>query len=316
MPTFAPSHFAQGLPFNPISQHYKDLFGEKVYKIPVAVAETCPNREGLKGMETCLFCDVWGSAARSEAFDLELSEQIQKYKSHIQQKFKAQAFLVYFQAYTNTFLKLQSLRSNFDLALKDPDIRGFIVGTRPDCLSHAVLELWNEYQKKSFVGVEIGVQSFFDDSLEFMKRGHTRSQSLKALQTIADKTKVDLGIHLMLGWPQDTPERMIETAQICNDLPITNVKLHNVHVLKDTGLEKLFHQGQFTPYEIDQYGELMQVFLEHLHPRLHVHRLSAYASRWDELVAPAWTKNKMGSHQYLVDFLKDRHSYQGLHCSK
>ncbi|MFN8847488.1 MAG: TIGR01212 family radical SAM protein, partial [Bdellovibrionales bacterium] len=175
--------FAQGLPFNPISQHYKALFGQKVYKVPVAVAESCPNREGLKGMETCLFCDVWGSAARSEAFDLELKEQIYKYKSHIQNKFKAQQFLVYFQAYTNTFLKLQSLRQNFETALSVEDIVGFIVGTRPDCLSHAVLELWNEYQQKTFVGVELGVQSFFNDSLEFMKRGHSREQSLKALET-------------------------------------------------------------------------------------------------------------------------------------
>lgn len=306
--------FAQGLPFNPISQHYKELFGEKVYKVPVAVAESCPNREGLKGMETCLFCDIWGSAARSEAFELQLPDQISKYKAHIQKKFKAQQFLIYFQAYTNTFLKLQNLRQNFDTALLDSDIRGFIVGTRPDCLSHAVLELWNEYQKKTFVGVEIGVQSFFDDSLEFMKRGHTRAQSLKALEVIQKKTKVDLGIHLMFGWPQDSRERMVETAKICNDLPISNVKLHNVHVLKDTGLERLYQTGQFRPYEIDEYGELVQTFLEHLHPRIHIHRLSAYASRWDELVAPDWTKNKMGSHQYLIDYLRSRHSYQGRFC--
>jgi radical SAM protein (TIGR01212 family) len=306
--------FAQGLPFNPISQHYKALFGQKVYKVPVAVAESCPNREGLKGMETCLFCDVWGSAARSEAFDLELTEQILKYKDHIQSKFKAQQFLVYFQAYTNTFLKLQSLRQNFDTALSLPDIVGFIVGTRPDCLSQAVLGLWNEYQQKTFVGVELGVQSFFNDSLEYMKRGHSREQSLKAIDMIAKKTKVDLGIHLMLGWPQDTPERMIETARICNDLPITNVKLHNVHVLKQTGLEALYNKNLFVPLEIEAYGELMQIFLENLHPRLHVHRLSAYASRWDELVAPQWTKDKMGSHQYLVDFLNEREAYQGRLC--
>ena len=306
--------FAQGLPFNPISQHYKELFGEKVYKVPVAVAESCPNREGLKGMETCLFCDVWGSAARSEAFDLELKDQIEKYKKHIQNKFKAQQFLVYFQAYTNTFLKLQSLRQNFDTALSIDNIVGFIVGTRPDCLSHAVLELWNEYNEKSFVGVELGVQSFFNDSLEFMKRGHNREQSLKAIETISKKTKVDLGIHLMLGWLEDTPERMIETARICNDLPITNVKLHNVHVLKNTGLESLYHKNLFTPLEIEAYGELMQVFLEHLHPRIYVHRLSAYASRWDELVSPQWTKDKMGSHQFLVDFLNERSSFQGRKC--
>lgn len=306
------SQFAQGLPFNPISQHYKQLFGEKVYKIPVAVVESCPNREGLKGMETCLFCDVWGSAARSEAFELPLDQQIKKYKAHIQNKFKANLFLVYFQAYTNTFTKLQTLRNNFDVALSEPDVRGLVVGTRPDCLSAAVLDLWNEYHQKAFVGVEIGVQSFFNDHLKFMKRGHTREQSLKALTQISNKTAVDLGIHLMFGWPNETKEHMIETAKICNDLPITNIKLHNVHVLKDTGLEKLYHQNLFKPLEIEPYAELVQVFLEHLSPKIYVHRLAAYASRWDELIAPDWTKNKMGSHQFLIDHLNEKASFQGL----
>lgn len=300
------------LPFTPISEHYKKLFGRKVYKIPVAVVETCPNREGLKGMETCIFCDVWGSAAREEAFELPLKEQIQKYKEHIQKKFKSDLFLVYFQAYTNTFTKLQTLRNNFDLALDFEDVRGFVVGTRPDCLSPAVMELWNEYHQKAFVGVEIGVQSFFDDQLKFMKRGHDRSQSLKALDQISKKTAVDLGIHLMFGWPGETPEQMIETAKICNDLPISNIKLHNVHVLKETGLETLYNQGLFTPFEREKYAEHMQVFLEHLSPKIYIHRLAAYSSRWDELIAPQWTSDKMGTHQFLIDWLNHRGSFQGL----
>ncbi len=300
-----------GLPFNPISAHYKKLFGRKVYKIPVAVVETCPNREGLKGMETCIFCDVWGSAARSEAFDLPLLEQIQKYKDHIQKKFKAEEFLVYFQAYTNTFTKIKSLRENFDAALSFDGVRGFVVGTRPDCLSPAVLDLWNEYHQKTFVAVELGVQSFYDDQLVFMKRGHDRAQSLKAIEQISKKTAVDLGIHLMFGWPGETDQQMVETAKLCNDLPITNIKLHNVHVLKETGLEILFARGEFAPIEKDDYAKRLQVFLEHLSPRIHIHRLAAHASRRQELIAPLWTGNKMGTHQYLVDWLHQHQSYQG-----
>lgn len=302
-----------GLPFNPISAHYKKLFGRKVYKIPVAVVETCPNREGLKGMETCIFCDVWGSAAREEAFELPLTEQIQKYKDHIQKKFKSEEFLVYFQAYTNTFTKLKSLRENFDTALSFDGVRGFVVGTRPDCLSAGVLDLWNEYNQKAFVAVELGVQSFFDDQLTFMKRGHDRAQSLKAIDQISKKTAVDLGIHLMFGWPNETDEQMIETARICNDLPITNIKLHNVHVLKNTGLEILYRDGKFQPVDQEQYARRMQIFLEHLSPKIYIHRLAAYSSRWDDLIAPAWTANKMGTHQFLIDWLNHNQSYQGKH---
>lgn len=300
-----------GLPYRPISEFYENRFGGKVYKIPVSVVDDCPNRRGLKGMQTCVFCDVWGSAAKSESMTMGLREQIEKYQVEISKKYKAQQFLVYFQAYTNTFTKLEALRINFETALSFPKVRGFVVGTRPDCLSKGVLDLWNEYHQKSFVAVELGVQSFDNSQLEFMRRGHTREQSLKAIEKISKETSVDLGIHLIFGQPGETDDQIIETAKICNDLPITNVKLHNLHVLKETPLEEMFHKGEFTPIEREAYAHRAQLFIEHLNPRIYVHRLAAFASRWEELVAPKWTSDKMGTHQFLIDYLRERRSYQG-----
>lgn len=300
-----------GLPYRPISEFYLEKFGDKVYKIPVSVVDDCPNRRGLKGMQTCVFCDVWGSAAKAESLTMGLREQILKYQESIAHKFKAQNFLVYFQAYTNTFTKLDALRINFETALSFPQVRGLVVGTRPDCLSKGVLDLWNEYHEKSFVAVELGVQSFDNSQLEFMRRGHSRDQSLKAIERIAKETQVDLGIHLIFGNPQESDEQILETARICNDLPITNIKLHNLHVLKETPLEEMFHRGEFTPIEREPYAHRVQLFLEHLSPRIFVHRLAAFASRWDELVAPRWTSDKMGTHQYLIDYLREHSSYQG-----
>lgn len=300
-----------GLPYRPISEFYREKFGGKAYKIPVTVVDDCPNRRGLKGMQTCVFCDVWGSAAQSESQSMSLREQITKYHLAIAKKYNSKNFLVYFQAYTNTFTKLDALKINFETALSYDFVKGLVVGTRPDCLSKGVLELWTEYHQKSFVAVELGVQSFYNDQLEFMRRGHTREQSLQAIDKISKSTPVDLGIHLMFGQPNETDAQMIETAKICNDLPITNVKLHNLHVLKNTPLEGIFHQGHFTPLERTAYAERVQLFIEHLSPRIFVHRLSAFASRWDELVAPAWTSDKMGTYQYLIDFLRERHSFQG-----
>lgn len=307
----------RGLPYHTIAEHYKRVFGEKVYKIPVTVVDNCPNRMGLKGMETCVFCDVWGSAAQSEAQDLPLTTQIEKYKIHIQEKFKAKSFLVYFQAYTNTFTKLSQLRANFETALSYDFVRGFVVGTRPDCLSKGVLDLWQEFNLKAFVAVELGVQSFFNDELVFMKRGHTREQSIEAIRKIAENTSVDLGIHLIFGNPGESDERIIETAKICNDLPITNIKLHNLHVLKETTLEKIYHRGEFQPIERDEYTRRVELFLQHLHPRLALHRLAAFASRWEELIAPAWTADKMGTHQFIIDSLRANRSFQSqlLHFS-
>ncbi len=300
-----------GLPYQSISEHFKRIFNEKVYKIPVSVVDDCPNRMGLKGMKTCSFCDVWGSAARSESFELSLDAQIIKYHELISKKYHAEKFLVYFQAYTNTFTKIPVLRSNFDLALSYPFVAGFVLGTRPDCLSESVLQLWQEYCQKTFVAVELGVQSFFNPHLEFMQRGHTAEDSIKAIHKISDRTTVDLGIHLIFGSPNESEEQIIETAKICNDLPITNIKLHNMHVLKNTQLEKWYHAGEYVPISQEDYTRKVQLFLSYLHPRIAIHRLAAYASRWEELVAPAWTADKMKPHQEIIDFLRLTKTYQG-----
>lgn len=299
-----------GLPYHTISEHYKQLFNDKVYKIPVAVVDTCPNREGLKGMQTCVFCDVWGSAAQAESLGMQLRDQIEKYQQQIAKKYKAEKFLVYFQAYTNTFTKINALRNNFDIALSYPWVKGFVLGTRPDCLSPSLMKLWQEYHETAFVGVELGVQSFFNDELDFLKRGHSAEQSLQAIEQISKNTQVDLGIHLIFGQPQETDARIIETAKIVNDLPITNVKLHNLHVLKNTTLESIHARGEFTPIDRDTYARRVELFLQHLSPRIYLHRLAAYASRWDELVAPSWTADKMGTHQFLIDHLRSHQSYQ------
>jgi len=300
-----------GLPYHSISEHYKRIFNEKVYKIPVSIVDDCPNRMGLKGMKTCSFCDVWGSAAREESFQMTLQKQIETYHQLIAKKYKAKKFLVYFQAYTNTFTKIPLLRANFETALQYPYVGGFVLGTRPDCLSEAVLQLWQEYCQKSFVAIELGVQSFFDSHLEFMQRGHSVNDSLKAIKKISDKTRVDLGIHLIFGSPNETEAQIIESALICNDLPITNIKLHNMHVLKNTQLEKWYHSGSYAPIELNEYTRKVQLFLSYLHPRIAIHRLTAYAPRWNELIAPKWTADKMGPHQIIVDSLRVQKIYQG-----
>lgn len=299
-----------GLPYYPISQFYSHRFGGKVYKIPVSVVDNCPNRMGLKGMETCVFCDIWGSAAKSESFSMSLDEQISKYHSAIKTKYKADHFLVYFQAYTNTFSKVTALRENFTKALSYDFVKGLVIGTRPDCLSPAVFQMWNEFNERAFVAVELGVQSFFDDQLVFLKRGHTREQTLTAIHKIAQNTKVDLGIHLMFGNPGETDEHIIETAEIINHLPISNVKLHNLHVLKHTPLEELYHRGEFVPIERELYAHRVKLFLKHLSPRVAIHRLAALSSRWDELIAPQWTRDKMGTHQFIIDTIRSDRSYQ------
>lgn len=299
-----------GLPYRPISQYYMQKFGEKVYKIPVSVADDCPNRRGLKGMQACVFCDEWGSAARVESFALSLPEQIQKFSQLLGDKYKAKAFLVYFQAYTTTFVKLMSLRESFTSALAFPFVKGLVVGTRPDCLSRAVIDLWKELGERSYLNVEFGVQSFFDHHLGFLKRGHSGKVALDGIHRTAKESGADIGIHLIFGLPGETDQEVIQTARICNDLPISSVKLHNLHVLQKTPLAEMFAAGSFQPIEFEAYADRVRLFLEHLAPHLYIHRLAAHAPREAELIAPAWTADKMKTHQGIIDHIQRHSSYQ------
>jgi radical SAM protein (TIGR01212 family) len=299
-----------GKPYFPISQVYKERFGSKVVKIPVSIADNCPNRAGIKGMKTCIFCDEHGSFAYPESQGDAVRDQIVRHREKIAERFNALKFLIYFQAYTTTFAQIGRLKEGIEVALSFPDVVGLVVGTRPDTISEGVLRTWKETAEKTFVGIELGVQSFDDDQLVWMRRGHTAGVAIKGIERVA-ASGLDVGIHLIFGWPTENDKQIIETAMLCNQLPITNVKLHNLHVLKGTPLEPMYHDGSFVPVELDLYAERVALFLDHLSPRIAVHRLAALSSRWDELVAPSWTRHKMKSYQGIIDRINARGAFQG-----
>ncbi|MCB0408373.1 MAG: TIGR01212 family radical SAM protein [Bdellovibrionales bacterium] len=300
-----------GLPYYPISQFYKERFGEKVYKVPVSTAETCPNREGLRGMKTCNFCDVWGSAAYPEIRERSLREQIDQNKQKMAEAYHAKKFLVYFQAYTNTFEKSSRLAEQLEIAFSYEDIVGAVIGTRPDCISDAVLKLWEGWARSRFVAIEIGVQSFENQQLEWMRRGHSSEKSIWAINKIAvECPSVNLGIHLMFGLPGETDQDVIKAAELVNQLPIQNVKLHNLHVLKNTPLAEDYQMGRFTPIDREVYFERCRLFLQHLSEKVAVHRLAALSTRADELIAPDWTARKMEMYQHMIDYMRAQNSWQ------
>lgn len=262
-------------------------------------------------MKTCNFCDVWGSAAFPEYSKLDLREQIETTRDRVRRRVNANHFLVYFQAYTTTYEKVAELREQFEIAAEYPEVKGVVVGTRPDCISDSLFDLWNEYSKKFFVSVEFGVQSFDENQLIWMRRGHSAKRSIQAIERTARETDVNLGLHLILGNPGETTEQMKWSAEICNALPIQNVKLHNLHVLKNTPLADEYARGEFEPLEREEYAERVRVFLQHLRPEHAVHRLSALASRQDELIAPKWTQKKMESYQAMISHMNKHDSWQG-----
>ncbi len=301
----------KNIPFYPISRLYKNQLGGRVRKIALNFADTCPNRMGLKGMKTCIFCDEWGSAAHPE-------QQGQKLEAQIKERFRVDGlnyntdqFLAYFQSYTSTFAGVSRLEAAYKLVLSYPQIKGLIAGTRPDCISPSLLKLWKECAQQKFLAVEFGVQSFFDDKLKFIERGHNGQCSIDAIKRVHQEAQVHIGIHLIFGLPNESMDEIIETAKITSSLPIDSVKLHNLHVLKNTPLADLHAQGLFTPLELDAYSDKVILFLRHLRPDIAIHRLAALSNRWNELIAPDWTRFKMVSYQHIIDKMNDLGVCQG-----
>ncbi|MDT8445705.1 MAG: TIGR01212 family radical SAM protein [bacterium] len=295
-----------------VGEHYKRRFGRKVFKIALSVSQSCPNRQNDVG--ACVFCDEWGSAGIYVRPQLDLSAQMEQYKEGMKKRFKAQAFLAYFQPYTNTFARTKELEAQIRLALADPEVLGVILGTRPDCLNQSLFDLLRDLQKETYVSVELGVQSFDDAALTFLNRGHDAAQAIRAIERLKTETQVEVGVHLILGLPEEKETQVVAAAQRINQLQVDDVKLHNLHVLKNTPLEALYNQGQFLPLELEDYASSAVTFLEHLSPQVALGRLAAKATRAEELIAPAWTAEKMRPIRVIEQLLESRQTFQGRLC--
>ena len=301
----------QNKPYHPISQHYLKRFGTKVFKVSVSTAQTCPNREGLNGSKVCSFCDEWGSAAYHLEREKSLSQQIQINREAIRKRYHAHRFLVYFQAYTNTLGKAQRLREWFETALMEKDVVGIVLGTRPDCLPHRVIEFFKEYSEKHYLSVELGIQSLVNEQLLFLSRGHDAKTSLNAIEKLKRIPELNVCAHLIFGIPGETDEQLISTARMLSEKKIDGVKLHNLHVLRGTPLEQTFLNGDFEPLTLEEYARRVALFLEHLDPKIAVHRLAAVATRWNELLVPDWNREKMRPMQFIEDYMRSNEMHQG-----
>jgi len=310
-PQFRFPGLPEGRRIQPLSEHYRKRFGHKVYKVSVSTAQTCPNREGLRGMSVCSFCDEWGSAAYPERRHEPLTRQVEANAARIRRRYKAGHFLVYFQAYTHTFDRVSRLEALYEEALAVPDVEGIVIGTRPDCLPTGMIRRLAAWGRRTYVSVEVGVQSLDDAQLRWLSRGHDAASSREALARLRAFPEIEVCAHLMFGLPGETDRQLRETAAALGQLGVHAVKLHNLHVLKGTPLETLWRQGRFEPPTLAEYAAKVAVFLEYLPPRVVIHRLNAVASRWDEVAAPAWARHKLAPAQAILDTLAERNTWQG-----
>lgn len=294
-------------------EYLKEIFGKKVYKVNVDAGFTCPNRDGTLGYGGCIYCNNASFRPASCTPELSLTEQISKGIEHIRKRYKAQAFLVYFQPYTNTYAPVEKLERLYKEALSFPEVVGLAIGTRPDCVDEEKLELLRELSKTHLIIVEYGLQSVYDKSLKFIRRGHDYTTFLKAVYDTHEKG-IPVGAHIIVGLPTETREESLHMADEINRHPIKFLKIHQLQVVKDTVLARIYEKQPFSVFEYEDYLNFVVDFLERLSPEVVIQRL--FATSPDEiLIAPKWNRTKQQILNDIDRKLEERDACQGSKCS-
>lgn len=290
----------------------KKHFGTTVYKVNVDAGFTCPNRDGTLGVSGCIYCNNDSFRPGSCSPTLSITEQIRNGMDHVRRRYKAGKFLVYFQPFTNTYAPLSDLEALYNEALREPDVIGLAIGTRPDAVDREKIGLLQSLASRYFILVEYGLQSVYDKSLLFIQRGHDYKTFLSAVDMTKDRD-IHIGAHLIVGFPTETREEMLAMAEEVSCLPIEFLKIHQLQIVRDTPLEKLYHEKRFPTFGYEEYLDFVVDFLERLSPHLVIQRLFATAP--DEImVAPEWGRNR---HEILRDIekrLAQRDTFQGKKC--
>jgi radical SAM protein (TIGR01212 family) len=271
-------------------QFLQDRFGQRVHRVALDAGFTCPNVDGTVTVGGCVYCDNRSFSPNRRLPRRSLRAQIEDGIEILRQRYGAQKFLAYFQAGTNTYAPVEKLKRLYDEALDHPDVVGLMIGTRPDCVAEPVLSLVEQYSRDRWVCLELGLQTIHDRSLRWMNRGHDFACFLDAVKRSQNRG-FDLCAHVILGLPGETHDDMLATAEVCASLGLNAIKIHNLHVVKDTPLEAMYRRGEVPMFALDEYIQILCDFLERLPPEMVIHRLSGDAPG-EYLIAPLWCRDK------------------------
>jgi uncharacterized protein len=295
--------------YRTFNNYLKEQFGERVYRVPVDAGFTCPNRDGVRAFGGCTFCDDRGSGAPTIDIAVSVREQIEKGINRIRRRYKANKFLAYFQAFSNTYGPEGSLRQLYDIALEFPDVLGICIGTRPDCVEENILDLLAEYNEKTFVWLELGLQSAFNKTLDKINRGHSAEEFFDAVER-AKRRNLKVATHLIFGLPDETDEMMLETVRQVANCPVDAIKIHQLCIYKGTPMEMDYRLGNLPVLDQDRYVRLVADALEMLPPDMVIMRLVAEGTQ-EEIIAPAWSFEKERIMKKIDDELARRGTVQG-----
>ena len=278
-----------------LSDHYRRLFGCKVYKLGLDAGFTCPNRDGTLDTRGCIFCGADGGSAFAEGGSC-ITKQLEEAKQRVAFK-GGEKFIAYFQSFTNTYAPVETLRALYREALAGADIVGLAIGTRPDCLSDEVVALLRQLNAQKPISVELGLQTVHPASVAYIRRGYENRVYFDAVKRLK-AAGLEVVTHIILGLPGETMADMVETTRAAVEAGTDGVKFHLLHVLQGTDLAKDYAAGAFRCMTLEEYAQALDACLAVLPEETVVHRITGDGAKKD-LLAPLWSADKKRVLNYL-----------------
>lgn len=292
--------------YNQFNNWLKEKFGERTLKVCIDGGFTCPNRDGKKCYGGCSFCGERGSGENTKRIDI--STQVRSHLDSYRGK-RANKFIAYFQNFSNTYDTIENLKQKYDSALIDDRIVALAVATRPDCIDEDVARLLKSYADKYYVYVELGLQTTNENVADKFNRGYTNDEFVSAVK-ILNKYGIDVITHIMVGLPYEEEKDIENIVDFINSLDIKGVKIHSTYIIKNTALERLYLDGEYTALTLERYVDAVCYILSHLREDIIICRITGDAPK-DILVEPEWNAHKKIILNSINKALEERNIVQG-----
>lgn len=290
--------------FYSLNDFFKDKFKDKIFKVSLDGGFTCPNRDGKVAHGGCIFCSDAGSGEFAGNRRKSITEQIDEQLEFLKDKVKDKKVIAYFQNFTNTYGDVEYLREIYYEALNHPKVLGLAIGTRPDCIEDDTLELLKEINEKHFFWIELGLQTIDDKVAKIINRGYPLSTYIETSKKLKD-SGIKFVTHMIVGLPTEEREDILNTAKCIVQSGAWGIKIHSLHIIKGTPLERLYNDKKFKVFTLDEYVDIVVTILKLLPDKMVVHRVTGDGKK-DEVVEPKWSLNKRKVLNEIEKELKKR----------
>lgn len=295
--------------YHTLDYFYKNKFNTKIAKISLNGGFTCPNKDGTKGVGGCIYCSKLGSGDYAGNLSKSITDQFEEIKEKMNKKWPNTKYIAYFQANTNTYAPVNILKEKYEEALKIDGVVGLNIATRSDAITNECLIYLEELNKKTFLNIELGLQTIHKQTNRLINRGETLEE-FEAMVKKLRARNINVIVHIINGLPFETKEMMLETVKYVNSLDIQGIKIHMLHIIKDTKLAKLYKEKPFHVLTREEYVDIVCDELELLRPEIVINRITGDPNP-DELIEPKWLIKKFGVLNEIDKEMERRNSYQG-----